>query len=275
MSRSLMTLPFGERRLVGTAHLPEAGAARVGFLLLNPGPAPRSGNSDLSARLGDRVAARGGAVFRFDLPGLGDSEGELPERIPQFWREVQRGRNDGAALELGRRLRSGFGLRRLFVGGLCAGAITSMRAADADPGAFDGLLLLEPSFKLDAEFVPKVAEDPLKRALRVLAGLRPLRPLLSRCLGEILPRDADAELVATWRRVIARRRPIFLAMASARGREHLCQRLLATTPSYRRRFLTELAVEGCNHIFTWGDSLEAVLEAATRWADGHLRPEPN
>jgi hypothetical protein len=81
--------------------------------------------------------------------------------------------------------------------------------------------------------------------------------------------------VATLRRALARRRPIFLAMATAREREHLCLRLLAETPLYRRRFLTELAVEGSNHIFTWGDSLEAVLDGATRWADAQLRREPN
>ena len=139
MSRSLLTL----RDLAGTVHAPEdGGPGKIGFLLLNAGPAPRSGNSDLSVRLGDLLASLGAYAFRFDLPGLGDSEGELPERTSVFWREVQRGRNDLPALELGRALKTAFRLNGLVAGGLCAGAITSIRAADLDPSVFSGLLLL-------------------------------------------------------------------------------------------------------------------------------------
>lgn len=58
---------------------PEAGA--VGVLILNAGPAPRAGNSDLSVRIGDRLAARGNSVLRFDPPGLGDSRGSVPAEM--------------------------------------------------------------------------------------------------------------------------------------------------------------------------------------------------
>jgi hypothetical protein len=265
-------LKLGE--LFGTAHEPrDPGPGRMGFLLLNAGPAPRSGNSDLSVRLGDHLAALGAYCFRFDLPGLGDSEGALPERTSVFWREVQRGRNDAPALELGRRLRAAYQLRGLVAGGLCAGAITSLRAADRDPSVFSGLLLLEPSFKLEPEFRAPAPADPLRRALLFLLGdhkvaraLRPLRPLLLRCLGPSRPRDLDPELVLCWRRTLGRRLPTFLALAPSPGREHPCRRILSELPAYRRSALIEAEVEESNHLFTWGDGREAVIRAVGRWA---------
>ncbi|HEX7900887.1 MAG TPA: hypothetical protein VF950_24225 [Planctomycetota bacterium] len=276
MTRSLLTL----RELAGTVHAPaDAGPGRIGFLLLNAGPAPRSGNSDLSARLGDRLAALGAYAFRFDLPGLGDSAGELPERTSVFWRDVQRGRNDEPALELGRELKEAYGLRGLVAGGLCAGAITSIRAADRDPRVFSGLLLLEPSFRREPEPRAPLAVEPrlLRRGLLYLTMsrvLRPLRPLLFRCLafegGHSLPRDLDPELVACWRRTLGRRVPTFVAMARSGDREHPCRRILDELPLYRRRAVTDLMIEGSNHLFTWGDGLEAVVRGAGRWAAAYM-----
>ena len=285
MSRSLLTLETSERGLVGTVHAPaDPGPGRVGFLLLNAGPAPRAGNSDLSVRLADRFASLGAYAFRFDLPGLGDSEGELPERTATFWRDVQRGRNDLPALELGRSLKATFRLGGLVAGGLCAGGITAIRAADRDPSVFSGLLLLEPSFRREPESRTPLPREPrlVRRGLLYLVGgagaarlFRPLRPLLLRCLafegGHSLPRDLDPELVACWRRTLGRRLPTFLAMAQAGDREHACRRILEELPLYRRRAVTDLTVEGSNHLFTWGDGLEAVLRGAALWAESYLR----
>jgi hypothetical protein len=283
-----MTLETSESGLVGTVHAPkDAGPGRVGFLLLNAGPAPRAGNSDLSVRLGDRLASLGAYAFRFDLPGLGDSEGELPERTSSFWREVQRGRNDVPALELGRKLKAAFQLSGLVGGGLCAGAITAIRAADRDPGVFSGLLLLEPSFRVEPESRASLTGETrlIRRGLlylvaggRVTRMLRPLRPLFLRCLafegGHSLPVDQDPELVECWRRTLARRVPTFLAMAQAGDREHPCRRILDELPPYRRRAVTDLTVAGSNHLFTWGDGLDAVLRGAARWAESYVHRKP-
>jgi hypothetical protein len=285
VSRSLLTIETSERGLVGTVHAPEdPGPGRIGFLLLNAGPAPRAGNSDLSVRLADRFAALGAFAFRFDLPGLGDSEGELPERTATFWRDVQRGRNDLPALELGRNLKATFRLDGLVAGGLCAGGITAIRAADRDPGVFSGLLLLEPSFRREPEPRPSLPRERrlVRRGLLYLVGgrgvariLRPLRPLLLRCLtfegGHSLPGELDPELVACWRRILGRRLPTFLAMAQAGDREHVCRRILEELPPYRRHAVTDLTVEGSNHLFTWGDGLEAVIRGASLWAESYIR----
>src|SRR5262245_60909870 len=109
--------------LIGTWHVPAAASASApacAVLLLNAGPAPRAGNSDLSVHLGDRLAGRGTPVFRFDFPGLGDSSGALPPDSDAYWREVQAGRNDEVTLALATRIREQFGITHIVVGGLCA-----------------------------------------------------------------------------------------------------------------------------------------------------------
>ena len=87
--RQILQHQLEDACLIGTMHVPGAERAaapakpRVGLLLANFAQAPRAGVGDLSAWLGDSVAAQGIPVFRFDLPGLGDSLGDTPE-VGQF-----------------------------------------------------------------------------------------------------------------------------------------------------------------------------------------------
>ncbi len=89
MIRGAVTCEHEGQTLVGTVHEPSGDAAppgnRIALLLLNAGPAPRAGNSDLSAHLCDRLAERGMVCFRFDLVGLGDSSGDSWSDIDTFW----------------------------------------------------------------------------------------------------------------------------------------------------------------------------------------------
>ena len=92
--------------------------------------------------------------------------------------------------------------------------------------------------------------------------------------GHSLPGEVDPELVGCWRRTLGRRLPTFLAMAQAGDREHPCRRILEELPAYRRRAVTDLTVEGSNHLFTWGDGLDTVVRGVGRWAADLIRPKP-
>ena len=41
--------------------------------------------------MADRLCARGYPVYRFDMPGLGDTDGDLPEYHETYWRYVEAG----------------------------------------------------------------------------------------------------------------------------------------------------------------------------------------
>lgn len=121
-------------RLFGTLHHPKherRGAPAV--VLMSPGVKMRVGPGRLYVPITDMLTRRGHTVLRFDLHGLGDSEGELLEtKLVDVYNHIEVGRHRddaSAALELLR----GHGHRRFIVGGLCGGAITALFAAQEHP----------------------------------------------------------------------------------------------------------------------------------------------
>ena len=133
--------------LAATEHVPlEPGG--LALLLLNFGHVARSGVGDLAARTGDALSAQGVTTLRVDLPGLGDTPGDIPADEAAFFRAVQRGDHAALAAELARDLRARSGARAVVVGGLCGGGVTAIYAADRAPSDVDGLLLIEPDYSL-------------------------------------------------------------------------------------------------------------------------------
>lgn len=118
-------------RLFGTLHLPETPRADApAVVLMSPGVKMRVGPGRLYVPITDLLTRRGHAVLRFDVHGLGDSEGELAEsKLVDVYNHIEVGRHTvdaDAALEW---LRREHGHRRFIVGGLCGGAITALYAA--------------------------------------------------------------------------------------------------------------------------------------------------
>ena len=101
------------------------------LVLLNAGTMPRVGPFRLYVDLARQLAARGGAVFRLDLPGVG----EAPLLSDQGELDVL-----AAALD---RLQSQFGCRRFAVGGICSASDVAWRLSERDQRV-SGLLLLDP-----------------------------------------------------------------------------------------------------------------------------------
>jgi pimeloyl-ACP methyl ester carboxylesterase len=292
-----MTLTVGGETLVGTHHRPDLPTpGGIGFLFLNAGPAPRAGNSDLSARLCDHLAALGFDAFRVDLPGLGDSPGTLPSEVESFWIEVQRGRNVDITLDLARQLRDRFELGALVAGGVCAGAVTCLFAVERAPELIGGLVLLEPNlFAPSAARLRRAQKPPLwkwsrrwhdwgwmsGRWMRLLTGTHPaarrMEPLLPMVMGvaKILAGpspEVNRLLVVAWRRVLATKVPTFLAVVHQDNQDHFCRCILSEVPRAERKALTELKVQSTNHILTRGNARELVTEAVGRWAAMWKKP---
>lgn len=309
--RSIVTCAWRDQTLVGTMHEPSregtATADHIALLLLNAGPAPRAGNSDLSAALADRLAARGIPGFRFDLPGLGDSTGAAWPDIDTFWNASQQGHNDEAVITLVNDLCIRHRLRGVLLGGLCAGAIASVRVGEALADKLAGLVLLEPNFRATADIrstqEPGDAAGPtappqrptrsrrLRRklgrllnpneVLYILTGesryarpFRPIRPLLERVLarrvGRELPSDALMSAVMAWRRTLDHRVPSFVALARGLGTDRYMERLVRAFPPVGEELLRIELVPDTNHIFTAGEARDRTAAALEAWVEARF-----
>jgi len=301
--RTILTWRILGENLVGTCHVPTpgragglSGAPSVGILLLNAGSAPRSGNSDLSVHIGDRLALRGFPVFRFDLSGLGDSSGPIPTDVDAYWSEVQSGRNDETTVALIERIRIEFGVARVVVGGLCAAALPTLRAVRRAGPAMAGLILLEPSFRLDLRDAPGRGQAAagigpfariaarlrrtssalgLRGESRIARMTRPLRALLGgleRRFEPLLPRDANVLLIARWQESFVREVRSLVMVAAGERTDRYVTRILETMPARAPGVVSCVRVPGTNHLFTSGAARDVVLAALERWVmDGFGR----
>ena len=107
------------------AHAPRATCV----VLLNAGFMPRSGPFRLHVRLARGLAMRGYPVFRFDLPGIGDSLAYADR--PQT--DIVRGVFDALERETG--------CTRFVAGGICSAANLAWRVALADPRMVGAVLV--------------------------------------------------------------------------------------------------------------------------------------
>jgi pimeloyl-ACP methyl ester carboxylesterase len=130
-------------KLFGTLHRPaRARAGMPAVLLLSPGVKMRVGPGRLYLPLTDMLTAEGFTVLRFDFYGLGDSEGELAEKLlPDVYNHIEVGRYVDDTLSAIDWLRDVHGFQRFVLGGLCGAAITAVLAAQRDPRV-EGLLSL-------------------------------------------------------------------------------------------------------------------------------------
>jgi hypothetical protein len=294
MTREIHTCRVFDHDLVGTCHVPRGCTSaepgqqnRIGVLLLNAGPVPRAGHSDLSVHIGDSLASLGVHVFRFDFPGLGDTPGTLPPTLDDYRREVHLGRNDALAVELAGQIRRRFGPLRLIAGGLCAATVPILRAASSDRANFDGVILLEPPFRTAAGSIPQAGSASgrirarLRQSLslrewlyfmtgngRVASRTRPLRPLFSgalRAIGDSLPRDANLPLINDWRSGLARGTHSLVIAADHQAYARDVDRIIGSQRFSGPGTVEFVRVPGTNHLFASGRGRHAVLETIDSW----------
>lgn len=163
--RKALQFDIAGHRLFGTLHdhdsshpsRTQQNSQRIGVLLLSFGQQPRSWVGDLGSSIADRLDARGYPTFRFDMPGLGDSPGDIPVHLEELWRDILLGAHERPLLALNEDLARRFSLKGLVIGGFCGGAVTALYAVNARSPLILGLVLLEPEMAMVRTDSPSAA----------------------------------------------------------------------------------------------------------------------
>ena len=298
-------------RLRGTFHQPstrpgslttsEPDAEKTGILLFNSGFLPRSAQGDLLAHLADKIAAAGFPAFRFDLPGLGDSEGDLPEDAVTFVRSVERGVLGPYASALAAKLVRVHGLEKIIVGGLCGGGITALFGAAASKSKgnrIGGVLMLDPIFnlvqvqelqskkksrasrwkeswlirmkavyeELRISILSQRLSAPLQKIYsRMKAARNSHRPTGARPLSQSLPKEANLKLIRNFERLMTTRLPMLVINAQDPRRAGDSFDYLEYILRNDRGRVDCRKIEGTNHSFLEGNGPKAVQEVTDEW----------
>lgn len=151
--RKALQLDILGYRLFGTLHdstdiSRSLAEQRTGVLLLSFGQQPRSWVGDLGSSIADQLDAQGYPAFRFDMPGLGDSPGDIPVYLEELWRDILLGIHEAPLHALCDELARRYSLKGLVVGGFCGGAVTALYSVNARSPMMLGLIMLEPEMAL-------------------------------------------------------------------------------------------------------------------------------
>ncbi len=121
-------------KLFGTLHTPASQAPNLPVIvLLSPGVKMRVGPHGLYNRMTERFNSLGFAVFKFDFVGLGDSEGELDrELLVEVYNDTENGAFVNDSIDALDWLERTYKYKSFILGGLCGGAITALLTAQAD-----------------------------------------------------------------------------------------------------------------------------------------------
>jgi pimeloyl-ACP methyl ester carboxylesterase len=191
----------GGLHLRGTYHpTPDSdGSSPVGVLFVSAGVAPRAAPGDSAVHWADSLAKLGFPSFRFDLPGLGDSDGDLSAKEIDFDSLVNEGAFGPVVSSVADQLAERFSLRGVVVIGHCAGAVTALYSA-ATNSHIKGLILLDPYF-----YVPQSsgAQNVLARSQQRIVG-----KLLADVQGQSVVRDAAAKVLSVLRKIYYRLTPL-------------------------------------------------------------------
>lgn len=196
--------------LFGIVHEPDPNAAisDTAIILLSPGVKMRVAPHRLYNVMAKRFCEEGFRVFRFDFHGLGDSEGDRPEKfLADLYGHVQVGCYIDDTIAAMDWMESRYGVRKFVLGGLCGGAITGLLTAPRDERVA-GLLALGIPVILDSTAIDqsryitagqmgRLREGYLKRLMSPGAWLRLLSfrsdfRLILKVFGAILPKRRDA-----------------------------------------------------------------------------------
>lgn len=223
-TRELITVDVGEICLRGTYHKPhddrsgsEASPAnRIGVLFLNHGFLPRAAPGDSAVYWADSFANCGYPSFRFDLPGLGDSNGDIPAQMLDV---VNAGGYASALAATVKDLVDRFSLSGVVIMGHCAGAVTALYTAAASREC-RGLVLTDPYFFLPRE------RTRIREQLSRWSSWSRLGALISNiyyCLKHIRllvrrnrpPRNANLPLLRCWNQLASAGMPMLVMKAPA------------------------------------------------------------
>lgn len=204
-------------KLFGILHRPvDVPEREVGVIFLSPGVKSRVAPHRLYVKMTESLLRQGYPVLRFDFFGLGDSEGELPEKeLADLYATVQDGRYIDDTLCAMDWMEERLGLKQFVLAGLCGGALTGLFAAAKDsrargalglglPVALDGRTADASEFMTQGQ-LQEVGRSYLRKLFSLEAWLRLLtfktdyrmlwRAVSQRIVRKWMPRKTN--LVAT------------------------------------------------------------------------------
>lgn len=281
--RSCIQFKVNGHWLRGACHEPSQPGG-VGVLYGNSGWLPRSGRGDLSVRLADVQAGEGYWAFRFDMPGLGDSDGELPAETAPLLNMIQIGGHGPFTYGLAVELKKRYGLEKIILAGHCGSAMSAVYACLLDDGGVvSGLILMDMVF----EAIPKEAlqNGEQKKKASALAKARSVARKLVRTTpggdklqafyrrakraveqikGMDIPANSNTRLMDAWRKVMAKRLPTLVISArhpTAPPRfDYLSYLKIQMQPT-----ITALNVEGTTHSFLERNGGATVQSYCENW----------
>jgi pimeloyl-ACP methyl ester carboxylesterase len=286
--RELITLDDQGVLLRGTFHKPKGNSpesdagtrGRIGMVFLNSLSLPRAATGDSAVYWANEFAAAGYPSFRFDLPGLGDTAGEIPNELLNF---INAGKYGAITAAKMKELAARFNLAGVVLVGHCAGTVSAIHAAFACPGICKGLVLLDPYFHLPQAVRPKLRRGLSTWAMhnrfgKILSNvydrLRKVRLLLRK---NAPPQNANFALLTCWKQVASKGLPILLFKVPGRkntgtkprvGEFDYLQYVLGIAGS-RSQIAVEL-IEGTDHSFANRAGRSAIREKTQIWLRFHL-----
>jgi alpha-beta hydrolase superfamily lysophospholipase len=288
-TRELITLDGIGIPIRGTYHRPSdsptgplayrTGRKRPGVLFLNSLSLPRAATGDSAVHWADSCAERGYPTYRFDLPGLGDSEGDLCTDLLDF---INGGGYTNIAAAKVKELVEREGLSGVIIVGHCAGAVSALYAAAATKEC-RGLIMMDPYFHLPQMIRPKLRQklSDWARSNRI-GGL--LSDFYDRCRDLVLfvrsgraPGNANFTLLNCWKQTSATGMPILMLKAPG----------LKTTGTQPRagqfdylKYVVNLAgnknqvtvnlIEDTDHSFANRSGRAAVRQQIEKWLDQYF-----
>ena len=252
----------------------------IGFLFLNSLSLPRAATGDSAVYWAESLAGRGYPSFRFDLPGLGDTAGDIPNELLNFINAGGYARIAGAKVK---ELVERFGLSGVVIVGHCAGTVSAIYAAAACMFECRGLVLLDPYFHVPQAIRPAVRRGLSDWAMRSKTG-RILSNLYDRTKKIRLlvrrnapPRNANLPLLNRWREVASTGLPILIIKAPSRKATGTGPRVgefdylkhVLNLAGRKSQVIVEL-VEGTDHSFANRMGRVGVQQYIEKWLGNYL-----
>jgi pimeloyl-ACP methyl ester carboxylesterase len=282
-TRELITLGGGGVLLHGTYHKAAANVAigaagstnNTGVLFLNALSTPRSLIGESGVYWATSFAARGYPSFRFDLPGLGDSYGEIPNDLVKF---ADEGGWATIASSKVQELVQSRGLPGVVMFGHCSGASTAIYAASKCREC-KGLILMDPYFNLPRALTPSLRPGLVLWARRsrtgalMRAGYDRIRELREALRKEALPANANLNLISRLKQVVSSGLPILIFNAPkppvAGGSKlrvgDFDYLAFVLSLAVRGNQFTVKTIEGTDHSFSNRAGRNAVREHSETW----------
>jgi pimeloyl-ACP methyl ester carboxylesterase len=288
--RELITLDGHGVLLRGTFHKPHGSSCdaqpdpgtwnRIGVVFLNSLSLPRAATGDSAVYWAESLADCGYPSFRLDLPGLGDTAGDIPLELLNF---INAGGYASIAAAKVDELVERFDLSGVVLVGHCAGTVSAIYAAAAGAGNCKGLILLDPYFHLPIAIRPKVRQGLSNWALKsrfggVLSNIYDrVRDVLLILRRNAPPGNANFGLLGRWKEVASTGLPILFLKAPARKAQGTKPRAgefdylkyVLGLAGRNSKVMVEL-IQGTDHSFANRQGRAAVRQVTERWLASHF-----